>query len=90
MPTAPDFGYQPEMCNARTQTTWQILLAKTYGAASRDIAQEYLHTGKGFVQALRDTELIDDTGESLMSTTLHRAWIAALDRLDGDDTEWRA
>lgn len=82
MPTPPDFGYQPEMPNARAQTTWQTLLRTTYNAPSRAIAQEYFHTGKGFVQALRDAELIDSDGESLMSMTLHHAWIAALDRLD--------
>lgn len=70
-----------ELLNIRTKTTWYSLMLNIQRARSDALAHTHLHTGKGFLQALRDAELIDNMSEGVMGFYLHRAWMGALERL---------
>ncbi|NNA92842.1 hypothetical protein [Pseudomonas gessardii] len=81
----PLFDDQPELPNARAQTAWQQRLRDLASAKERQAVHRIYNNSAGYVQALRDSELIQNDAEFHMTATLVREWKAAMDRVDAEE-----
>jgi hypothetical protein len=67
--------------NERVQAAWFVLQTQIMGGASKKDVREHDQKAMGYIDALRDAELIDAADFNLMATIVLRALNDALERL---------
>jgi hypothetical protein len=64
------FDDQPELPNARVQTAWQVRLRDLAITNERYAVHRIYNNAAGYLQALRDSEQIQNEAEFVMNATL--------------------